>query len=119
MSTQLLDVLNSIRSAHPDLQIADMKDFHVDATDEGATLEFKNGLTVQVTLLERVAHDDALRQGMLAHSRVARSANGAVKMLVIMPGLAIADPILLTTRVLITNLDPELIAAGLRYVVPL
>lgn len=102
---------------HPDLQLKHLTNSPQQTDSDVATSELNDGPTVRVTLLQGVARTDVIRQGLLAQRRMTRSEDKIVHMLVV-SDLDIREPIVLTTRVLITNLHPSVIAAGLRRFIP-
>ncbi len=111
MKHQLLQTLCQLGAAHPEwllhsLTVATDGDAR---SDGGHCAEFcmGNSAKVWVSLLGEVASTDVVRQGLMAHQRMRDRTmpSPAVRglNLVVIPGLDIQYPVVLTTLVMISN----------------
>lgn len=81
--------------------------------DDVATLDLGLDRTVVVTLLTNIASTDVVRQGVLAHHRMIAPDNDGTHCLLVLPNLQINQPMVLTPRVVITDMDTDRIRASL------
>lgn len=83
--------------------------------DDVAVLEMANGLRVLLTTHYGVESSMAVSLGVVAHYRAVTKSRGADKCLLVLPGLTIEKPMKLTSLCAISNADPVVIRAALRF----
>ena len=66
-----------------------------------------------VTMRRGIAPTDAVRQGLLAHDRVNACFKGWKRCLLVLPDIEIDQPMFMTPKVVVTNIDPVQIRAAL------
>lgn len=83
------------------------------ADGDVATLDIAMDRQVFVTLLMNVAPTDVIRQGLLAHHRMTDRNKGWTQCLLVLPDLDLERPIFMSSRVVITNMNPDHVRASL------
>lgn len=116
MRTQLFEVLQHLGATHPELHLTELEPLPANGGTNVATLKTGKGCVVWVSLLGDVASTDVVRQGLLAHQRMQDQPMDRAVNVVVIPNVNTSSPIVMSTRVVITNLDPEVIAAGLQRI---
>lgn len=116
MRTQLFEALQHLCVTHPELHLTEVAWQPASAGTDVATLKIGRGCEVWVSLLGDVASTDVVRQGLLAHKRMQDQPKNRAVNVVVIPNVNTTSPIVLSTRVVITNLNPEVIAAGLQRI---
>ena len=112
MRDRLLEALKKILGYDPELVEAHIESVLRDQ-DDVALLQLGSDRPVLVTLLPEVAPTDVVRQGMLAHQRRVNARANWIQCLLVLPDLQLERPMLLSHRVAVTNVDPELVRASL------
>lgn len=108
----LLELIKQILKHDPDQVGAQIdKIFH--EGDDVATLNLGLDRQVLVTALRNIASTDVVRQGLLAHHRMADKYKGWAQCLLVLPDLDIERPMFMTSLVAITNMDPDHVRASL------
>ena len=78
-----------------------------------ATLDLGLDSMVHVMLQTNIASTDVIRHGLLAHHRMSDKHKGWAQCLLVIPELEIDHPMFMTSRVVITNLNPDNVRAAL------
>lgn len=108
----LLELMKQIFKREPALAGAQLDKTSRDG-DDVASLDLGPGRKVLVTVLRNVAATDLVRAGLLAHHRMMDDQGGWTLCLLVLPDLDIEQPMFLTSRVAITNMDPDHMRASL------
>jgi hypothetical protein len=108
----LLELIKQILMNVPDLVGAQINSTFHEGNDV-ATLELGVDREVLVTVLRNIASTDVVRQGLLAQHRMTEQYKGWGQCLLILPDLDIGRPMFMTSRVAITNFDPDHLRASL------
>jgi len=108
----LLEMIRQILKNDPDLAAGQIKSTSQKG-DDVATLDLGLDRAVVVTLLTNIASTDVVRQGVLAHHRMTAPNNDRTQSLLVLPNLQINQPMVLTPRVVITNMDTDHIRVSL------
>ena len=108
----LLEVIRQILKNDPDLAMAQIESTSHEG-DDIATLDLGLDRAVLVTLLTNIVSMDVVRQGQLAHDRMAATNNGWGQCLLVLPDLQINQPMFITPQVVITDMDTDQIRAAL------
>jgi len=108
----LLEIVAQILKGDPELFLAQIEaTFH--EGDGVATLELGLDRLVLVTLRANVASSSLVRETLLAHRRMIDQHKGWAQCLLVLPDLEIGQPMVMTSRVVITNMESETIRAAL------
>ena len=108
----LLEIVKQILKNDPELVDAQIETtFH--EGDDVAKLELGLDRAVLVTLRRNITSTDVVRQGLLAQYRMTDQHKGWAQCLLVLPDLKIDQPMFVTSRVVITNMDPDNVRAAL------
>lgn len=88
-------------------------DTELRADGDVATVDIGMDCRVLITLLKNVASTDVVRQGLLAHYRITAGHKCGVQCLLVLPDLDLERPIFISSRVVITNMNPDHVRASL------
>ncbi len=102
----LLEIIKQILKNAPELAGAQI-DSPRQEGEVVATLDLGSDRWVQVTVLRNIASTDVVRQGLLAHHQMAQKQTGPAQCLLVVPDLDIDRPMFMTSRVTITDMDPD------------
>lgn len=124
MKSQLLQTLSDLGSQHPEWLLHSLTAPTVgDALADGrhcAEFSMGNSAKVWVSLLGEVASTDVVRQGLMAHQlmqdRTMPSPGVRGLNLVVIPGLDIQSPVVLTTLVMISALSDTVLTECLHRI---
>lgn len=83
------------------------------AGEDVAKLELGIHRTVLVTMLNNVASTDVVRLGLQAHRRMTEQYHSSVQCLLVATGFQIDAPMVLSARVVLSDMDPEHVRAAL------
>jgi hypothetical protein len=108
----LLEIIRQILKNDPEL-VGDQIETTFHEGDDVAKLELGLDRAALVTLLRNIASTDVVRQGLLAHHRMTDQHKGWAQCLLVLPDLEIDLPMFFTSRVVITNMDPDNVRAAL------
>jgi hypothetical protein len=112
MRNDLWSLVRQVLESEPELTVEQT----VPAFQEGndvAILNVGTDRAVIVTLLTDIAPTDVVRQGVLAHQRMTALGTSRFQCLLVLPGLELSAPAVLTPRVVITNTSIDHIRASL------
>lgn len=112
MRNCLLELIKQILKSEPELAGAQINSTFPNGTDV-ATLELGLDSVVLVTLLADLVSTDMIRQGLLAHHRMSDAHKGWAQCLLVLPELEMDQPVFMTSRVVVTNLNPGNVRAAL------
>jgi len=106
MSNCLLELIKQILKN--ELELAGVQ---IDSTlhegDDVATLDFSYDRQVLVTVRRNIVSTDVVRLGLLAHYQMTDKHKGLKQCLLVLPDMTIERPMPMTSRVVITDMDPE------------
>lgn len=108
----LLELIKQILKTEPGLAGAQI-DSAIHEGDDVATLDLGNDRQVVVAMHRNVEPSDVGRQGLLAHHRMTEQHHGEAQCLLVLPDLDIEQPVFMTPRVVITDMDPDRLRAAL------
>ena len=108
----LLELIRQVLENDPGLVGAQI-DSVVHAGNDIATLDLGLDRQAVVTVKRNIASSDVVRQGLLAHHRMMDEHKGWAHCLLVLPDLDIPQPMFMTTRVVITDMDPDHLRAAL------
>lgn len=109
-----LEMIRRVLKAEPQLAGAQLESTLHDG-DEVAVLELGVESRILVLLVRNVPSTDIVRQGLLAHRRMAGQAHRCSRCLLVSADLPIAKPMFLSPRVAIVSLDPDQLRTALLH----
>jgi hypothetical protein len=83
--------------------------------DDVALLKFRLGRALLVTMRRGIAPTDAVGQGLLTHDRVNACCKVRKRCLLVLPDIDIDHPMVITSQVVVSNLDPVNVRAALLH----
>lgn len=108
----LLELIKQILKNEPELVGAQIESTFPDGNDV-ATLDLGLDTEVLVTLHAGIVSTDMIREGLLAHHRMSDQSGGWAQCLLVLPEIELDHPVFMTSRVVITNLNPDNVRAAL------
>ena len=110
----LLELIRQILRSEPRL-LGVQIDTTLHERDDLATLDLGLDRQVLVTALRSVSSTDVVRYGLLAHHRMTDEFGSRAHCLLVLPDLAMERPLFMTSRVTVTNMDPDHVRASLLH----
>lgn len=117
MRHQLTQTLSRLSVQHPEWAMHSLTPLPQSEPEHCAEFWMDNSTKVWVSLLEQIQSTDVIRQGLVVHGAMQKRAltmqNTRCINIVVIPGLTVKRPVLLSSLVVISSPSVDVLAAGL------